>query len=121
MKNRNRLMASLALVFRPKAVGPATLLSPLKPKAKKEPVKKGWDATPDRKGRSSATHLLLTGQKVKFSDGRVYLKKGAGNLVRVEPRKPYRNRAEQKQYLKARRREREAAAAAAQYGSYQEA
>lgn len=64
---------------------------------------------------------LAPGEKVRFSDGTVYQQQAAGNLVRISPRKPYKNRAEQKQYLKWRRRQRAIEAdAAAQYGTYDE-
>lgn len=116
MKNLTKLW--LAALFRPRVQQQTAsdALGLLKLEEKKGPVKKAWDVTEERVGRSSATHLLAKGQVVRF-ENRSYRKKPAGNLVRVDPVKPYRNRAEQKQYLKARRREREAAAGAT-YGSY---
>lgn len=89
---------------------------------------KDWD--PEVK---SPAHVInnanwKTGDKVKFARSETaYEKKLAGNLVRIHPVKPYRNRAEQKQYNKARRKMREGdRRAAAQneeglYGSYDDA
>lgn len=46
------------------------------------------------------------GQPVKFSDGSIYRQTTSGNLVKLSPLKPYRNKREQKAYLKQRRQER---------------
>lgn len=85
---------------------------------------RAWD--PEAK---SPAHLVnnaiwKTGAKIKFPrSGTVYEKQLAGNMVRLHPVKPYKNRAEQKRYNKARREMRAEdarQAEAAMYGSYQD-
>lgn len=90
--------------------------------AKPESNKPWWKRTKERLVRVCKPSTLKDGQKVRFTDGTIYQKQPSGALVRLHPLKPYGNRAEQRQYLKRRRAEREAAAAAEPvYGSYAEA